>query len=129
MAYIDSIAQQGKKYGMCKVVPPEGWHMPFRLETETFRFKARLQRLNQLEAASRAKLNFLEQLSMYHMQQGDSKIHIPLIDRQPLDLWKLRREVNRSGGNLELDRTKGWSKITETLGHKPSWTPTFGLPT
>lgn len=97
--------------------------MPFRLETETFRFKARLQRLNQLEAASRAKLNFLEQLSMYHMQQGDSKIHIPLIDRQPLDLWKLRREVNRSGGNLELDRTKGWSKITETLGHKPSWTP------
>lgn len=123
MAYIDSISQQGKKYGMCKVVPPEGWHMPFRLETETFRFKARLQRLNQLEAASRAKLNFLEQLSMYHMQQGDSKIHIPLIDRQPLDLWKLRREVNRSGGNLELDRTKGWSKITEVLGHKPSWTP------
>ncbi|WVO18096.1 hypothetical protein L204_105797 [Cryptococcus depauperatus] len=123
MAYIDSIAEEGKVYGICKIVPPEGWQMPFALATKTFRFKSRLQRLNQLEAASRAKLNFLEQLSMFHMQQGDAKAHIPLIDRQPLDVWKLRREVNKSGGYLELDRVKGWPKITELLDHKPSWTP------
>ncbi|WVQ76775.1 hypothetical protein IAR50_006449 [Cryptococcus sp. DSM 104548] len=122
-AYIDSIAKEGKQYGICKIVPPEGWQMPFRLETDTFRFKSRLQRLNQLEAASRAKVNFLEQLSMFHMQQGDAKVHIPLIDRQPLDLWKLRREVNRSGGHLELDRAKGWSAIADSLELNPSWTP------
>ncbi|TYJ51548.1 hypothetical protein B9479_007876 [Cryptococcus floricola] len=121
-AYINSIAEEGKRYGICKIVPPEGWQMPFRLETDTFRFKSRLQRLNQLEAVSRAKVNFLEQLSMFHMQQGDAKVHIPLIDRQPLDLWKLRREVNRSGGHLELDRAKSWSKIADALELNPSWT-------
>ncbi|ODN96426.1 histone demethylase JARID1 [Cryptococcus wingfieldii CBS 7118] len=122
-AYIDSIAEEGKRYGICKIIPPEGWRMPFRLETDTFKFKSRLQRLNQLEAVSRAKINFLEQLSMFHMQQGDAKVHIPLIDRQPLDLWKLRREVNKSGGHLELDRAKGWSALADTLGLNPSWTP------
>ncbi|WVQ84008.1 hypothetical protein IAT38_006153 [Cryptococcus sp. DSM 104549] len=123
MAYIDSIAEQGKPYGICKIVPPEGWNMPFALQPDSFRFKSRLQRLNQLEAASRAKVNFLEQLSMFHMQQGDAQVSIPLIDRQPLDVWKLRREVNKAGGYLELDRTHGWPGITEQLGHKPAWSP------
>ncbi|WWD22060.1 hypothetical protein CI109_106548 [Kwoniella shandongensis] len=123
MGYVDSIAEIGRQYGICKVVPPEGWQMPFAIETETFRFKSRLQRLNQLEAASRAKVNFLEQLSMYHLQQGDSDVSIPLIDRQPLDLWKLRKEVNKLGGHLVLDRTKTWADVTVTLGHKAAWHP------
>ncbi|KAK8846748.1 hypothetical protein IAR55_005835 [Kwoniella newhampshirensis] len=123
MGYVDSIAEIGRRYGICKVVPPQGWKMPFAIETETFRFKSRLQQLNHLEAASRAKVNFLEQLSMYHMQQGDSDVSIPLIDRQPLDLWKLRKEVNKLGGHLVLDRTKTWEVVTVTLGHKASWHP------
>ncbi|OCF37553.1 hypothetical protein I316_00679 [Kwoniella heveanensis BCC8398] len=123
MAYISSITEEARPYGICKIVPPEGWKMPFTLESETFRFKTRLQRLNQLEAASRAKINFLEQLSMFHNQSSENEISIPRIDRQPLDVWKLRKEVNKAGGYLELDRTKAWGKITETLGHKPIWGP------
>ncbi|WVQ97837.1 hypothetical protein IAU59_004952 [Kwoniella sp. CBS 9459] len=123
MAYISSITEEARPYGICKIVPPEGWKMPFTLESETFRFKTRLQRLNQLEAASRAKINFLEQLSMFHNQASENEISIPRIDRQPLDVWKLRKEVNKAGGYLELDRTKSWSAITETLGHKPAWAP------
>ena len=94
MSYIDSLGPIAKPYGICKIVPPEGWRMPFSLETDTFRFKTRLQRLNSLEAASRAKVNFLEQLTMYHLQQGDSRVTIPVIDRKPIDLWQLRKEVN-----------------------------------
>ncbi|WVF70046.1 hypothetical protein IAT40_004833 [Kwoniella sp. CBS 6097] len=123
MAYINSITEDARPYGICKIVPPEGWKMPFTLESETFRFKTRLQRLNQLEAASRAKINFLEQLSMFHNQSSESEISIPTIDRQPLDVWKLRKEVNKAGGYLELDRTKDWPKITEMLGHKSTWSP------
>ncbi|WWC67689.1 uncharacterized protein I206_101601 [Kwoniella pini CBS 10737] len=121
MGYIESIADDARPYGICKIVPPEGWKMPFTLDAETFRFRTRLQRLNQLEAASRAKINFLDQLSMFHNQSSENEITIPKIDRQPLDLWKLRKEVNKSGGYLELDRTKSWPKLTETLGHKASW--------
>ena len=32
-SYIQSISDVGKKYGICKIVPPEGWKMPFVTDT------------------------------------------------------------------------------------------------
>jgi len=66
--------------------------------SQTFRFKTRVQRLNSIEASSRAKLNFLEALYRYHKQQGNPKITVPTINNKPLDLWLLRKEVHRLGG-------------------------------
>lgn len=34
MEYIERIAQDAKSYGICKIVPPEGWRPPFALDTE-----------------------------------------------------------------------------------------------
>jgi len=34
MAYITSISKEAKQYGICKIVPPEGWQMPFMTDTE-----------------------------------------------------------------------------------------------
>lgn len=115
MAYIESISDEAKPYGICKIVPPEGWRMPFVLDTDKFRFKTRLQRLNSLEAASRAKINFLEQLQLY-LEQGDSKLHIPIIDRRPLDLYALRKAVAKIGGHDEVNRMGGWGIVAKTLG-------------
>lgn len=117
MEYISSIGPQGRQYGIAKIVPPEGWRMPFTLPTDKFRFKTRLQRLNSLEAASRAKVNFLEQLSMFHKQQGNANATIPIIERKTVDLWRLRKEVNKVGGVLTLDRIDGWADVTETMGY------------
>lgn len=66
--------------------------------TQTFRFKTRLQQLNSLEASARASLNFLEQLYLFHRQQGSSGITIPTIGGKPLDMWKLKHEVGALGG-------------------------------
>ncbi|BEJ14724.1 hypothetical protein CspHIS471_0404910 [Cutaneotrichosporon sp. HIS471] len=123
MAYIESIAPEAKKYGICKIIPPEGWQMPFMLETDHFRFTTRLQRLNSIEAASRAKINFLEQLSMFHKQQGDATAYIPRIEHRLLDLWSLRKEVNKVGGVDEVNRLKAWAKITVDLGYQATATP------
>ena len=117
MEYISSIGEEGRRYGIAKIVPPEGWRMPFTLPTDKFRFKTRLQRLNSLEAASRAKVNFLEQLSMFHKQQGNANATIPIIERRTVDLWRLRKEVNKLGGVLTLDRIDGWPDVTETMGY------------
>ena len=34
MAYIKSISPKAKDYGICKIVPPQGWKMPFVTDTE-----------------------------------------------------------------------------------------------
>jgi histone demethylase JARID1 len=125
LAYVASLPAEARAAGICKVVPPEGWKMPFCVESDTFRFKTRLQRLNQLEAASRAKVNFLEQLTMFHMQQGDATVTIPVIDRRPLDVWRLRKEVTKMGGYDNVTAIKGWERITELMGYAVGWAPEF----
>lgn len=37
MEYIEMIAMEAKEYGICKIVPPEGWRPPFALDTEVRR--------------------------------------------------------------------------------------------
>jgi hypothetical protein len=69
-----------------------------RSRSQTFRFKTRLQRLNSIEASSRAKINFLEQLYRFHKQQGNPRVSVPTINHKPLDLWLLRKEVTKLGG-------------------------------
>jgi hypothetical protein len=66
--------------------------------TQTFRFKTRVQQLNSIEASSRAKVNFLKQLYRFHKQQGNPRVAVPSINHKPLDLWRLRKEVQEWGG-------------------------------
>lgn len=65
---------------------------------QTFRFKTRLQQLNSMEASARASLNFLEQLYLFHRQQGSSGMTLPAIGGKPVDMWRLKREVSDLGG-------------------------------
>ncbi|KAJ9120143.1 hypothetical protein QFC22_003042 [Naganishia vaughanmartiniae] len=125
MQYLKMIGDEGrgKEYGMCKIVPPEGWQMPFVLDTEIFRFQTRLQRLNSLEASSRAKLNFLDQLYMFHKQQGSPNVTIPTLDHRPVDIWALRKAVNKAGGLVAVNNKKGWGEITKSLGYTYAQTP------
>ncbi|GJJ07299.1 hypothetical protein Clacol_001499 [Clathrus columnatus] len=115
--YIRSISDRAQEYGICKVVPPEDWNMPFVTDTETFRFKTRVQRLNSIEAASRAKLNFLEQLYRFHKQQGNSRVSVPTVNHKPLDLWLLRKEVQNAGGYETVTKSKRWGELGRALGY------------
>ncbi|KAJ7591453.1 jumonji superfamily protein [Mycena floridula] len=118
MAYVKSISDKAREYGICKVIPPEGWKMPFVTDTESFRFATRVQRLNSIEASSRAKLNFLEQLYRFHSQQGNSRVAVPTINHKPLDLWLLRKEVHKLGGYEAVSKAKKWSDLGRILGYR-----------
>ncbi|GAA5968292.1 hypothetical protein JCM11641_003799 [Rhodosporidiobolus odoratus] len=118
MEYIEKIAPEGKQYGICKIVPPEGWRPPFAIPTETFRFKTRLQQLNSMEASARAGLNFLEQLYLFHRQQGNGTgMTIPTINGKPLDLWKLKHEVGNLGGYHTVTNGRKWTHVGKAMGY------------
>lgn len=41
MEYIRKIAQQGSKYGIVKIIPPDSWNPPFAINTEVRNFTLR----------------------------------------------------------------------------------------
>ncbi|KAI9626954.1 hypothetical protein H4Q26_017641 [Puccinia striiformis f. sp. tritici PST-130] len=102
MKYFESIGPRLKQFGIGKIVPPSGWKPPFVLDTDQFKFKTRLQRLNSMEASARANLNFLEQLYLFHKQRGSSNF----IDSTP----KSRREINDMGGYDHITSQRKWDR-------------------
>lgn len=113
--YIAKIRSQAEKYGICKIVPPKTFRPPFAVDPNHFKFTPRVQRLNELEASVRAKLNFLDQLYKFWELQA-CKIKIPYIDGRPLDLHQLHRCVRNEGGFEACVCEKRWSKVSQLMG-------------
>ena len=56
---------EAEKYGICKIVPPKIFKMPFSIENMTdFKFKARKQKLNLMEMENRLRLNYEKHISL-----------------------------------------------------------------
>ena len=52
-----------------------------------------------MEGKSRTTLNYLDQLQQFHLQNGNPLTRLPTLDRKPIDLFKLKKEVARRGGH------------------------------
>ena len=100
----------GVAYGIAKIVPPEGWHMDFSVDQSTFRFRTRVQRLNELSAERRVAQNYIEQLEQFHAQQGHGRVYIPQLCHRPVDLYALKHAVNVHG-------TNAWERVAHLLGY------------
>ncbi|CAH7665886.1 ARID DNA-binding domain-containing protein, partial [Phakopsora pachyrhizi] len=135
MKYFELIGSKLKSHGIGKVVPPLGWRPPFVLDTEQFKFKTRLQRLNSMEASARANTNFMEQLYLFHKQQGNSaavvtngsKLQVPVIDYRPVDLWKLRKQINEMGGYDNITSQRKWSSLAKAMGYNVKASPAISF--
>ncbi|KAJ6155445.1 hypothetical protein N7470_006011 [Penicillium chermesinum] len=143
VAYMQKIAPEGKKYGICRVIPPENWQPPFAIDTERFHFKTRRQELNSVEggmaprsasfaaggatpqrgsnlesdAGNRANMNYVDGLAMFHKQHGTNYSRLPSVDKRPLDLYKLKKAVEVRGGFEQVCKTKKWAEIGRDLGY------------
>ena len=68
-----------------------------------FKFNTRKQTVNTMEGQTRVKLNYLQQLQMFHAQQGKKNfVKPPLVDRTPIDLHLLAKVVEEKGGPEEV---------------------------
>uniref|UniRef100_A0A671PX37 [histone H3]-trimethyl-L-lysine(4) demethylase n=1 Tax=Sinocyclocheilus anshuiensis TaxID=1608454 RepID=A0A671PX37_9TELE len=117
-AFIDKIRPIAEKTGICKVRPPPDWQPPFACDVDRLHFTPRIQRLNELEAQTRVKLNFLDQIAKFWELQGCT-LKIPHVERKILDLYQLNRLVAEEGGFDLVCRERRWTKIAMTMGFAP----------
>uniref|UniRef100_A0A8C4HX46 [histone H3]-trimethyl-L-lysine(4) demethylase n=1 Tax=Dicentrarchus labrax TaxID=13489 RepID=A0A8C4HX46_DICLA len=117
-AFINKIRPIAEKTGICKVRPPPGWQPPFACDVDKLHFVPRIQRLNELEAQTRVKLNFLDQIAKFWDLQGCA-LKIPHVERKILDLYKLNKLVADEGGFDIVCRDRRWTKIALQMGFAP----------
>ncbi|XP_031721442.1 lysine-specific demethylase 5A isoform X2 [Anarrhichthys ocellatus] len=115
LGYINKIRPIAEKTGICKIRPPEDWQPPFACDVRNFHFTPRVQRLNELEALTRVKLNFLDQIAKFWELQG-SKTRFPHVERKVLDLYQLSKIVSSEGGFETACKEKRWSKVAGRMG-------------
>ncbi|XP_074499617.1 lysine-specific demethylase 5C isoform X2 [Sebastes fasciatus] len=118
LGYIAKIRPIAEKSGICKIRPPPDWQPPFSVELDTFRFTPRIQRLNELEAETRVKLNFLDRIARFWEVQASS-LKIPHIERRILDLFGLSRIVTDEGGFEMVCKERRWARVAQRLGYPP----------
>ncbi|XP_078206190.1 lysine-specific demethylase 5A-like isoform X1 [Callithrix jacchus] len=118
LSFIGRIRLLAEKTGICKIRPPKDWQPPFACEVKSFRFTRRVQRLNELEAMTRVRLDFLDQLAKFWELQG-STLKIPVVERKILDLYALSKIVASKGGFEMVTKEKKWSKVGSRLGYPP----------
>ncbi|XP_026730670.1 lysine-specific demethylase lid [Trichoplusia ni] len=94
---------------------PKHWQPPFAVDVDRLRFTPRIQRLNELEAITRVKLNFLDQIIKFWELQG-SVLKIPTVERKPLDLYALHKIVKEAGGFEVCSAERKWSKVARRMG-------------
>ncbi|KAA0713965.1 Lysine-specific demethylase 5B-B [Triplophysa tibetana] len=117
-AFINKIRPIAEKTGICKVRPPPDWQPPFACDVDRLHFTPRIQRLNELEAQTRVKLNFLDQIAKFWELQG-CMLKIPHVERKILDLYQLNKLVADEGGFDIVCRERRWTKIAMTMGFAP----------
>ncbi|CAN0189403.1 unnamed protein product [Lampetra planeri] len=116
LAFIAKIRPIAEKTGICKIRPPADWQPPFAVDVDNFRFTPRIQRLNELEAQTRVKLNFLDQIAKFWELQG-STLKIPIVERKTLDLYTLSKVVMEEGGFEYLSRERKWARVSLRMGY------------
>uniref|UniRef100_A0A3Q2XTK8 [histone H3]-trimethyl-L-lysine(4) demethylase n=1 Tax=Hippocampus comes TaxID=109280 RepID=A0A3Q2XTK8_HIPCM len=118
LGYIAKIRPIAEKSGICKIRPPSDWQPPFSVELDTFRFTPRIQRLNELEAETRVKLNYLDRIARFWEIQASS-LKIPHIERRILDLFGLSKVVSDEGGFEMVCKERRWARVAQRLGYPP----------
>ena len=96
------------------------------MDVDRLKFTPRIQRLNELEAHTRIKLNFLDQVAKFWELQG-STLKIPLVEKRALDLHTLKKYVKKEGGMEQVTAESKWQKVANEMGYNPKNNNVAGL--
>lgn len=113
----------GSRYGLVKVVPPEGWKPPFSL-APSFTFHTRIQKLSDLGITSRSRKFFTENLNRFFKMSGRRAIKSYFAYRDhKIFYYDLYLAVSKMFSHMDnLDHLTGddLSKLNILFGVAPS---------
>ena len=73
--------------------------------------------LNLVEGGSRVNNDYLDQLAKFHKQNGHNLNRFPSVDKRPLDMYRLKKTVERKGGFEQVCKSKRWAEVGRDLGY------------
>ena len=115
LKYIESIFPIVYNTGIARIRPPKSFNPPFALDPENLKFTPRIQRICEMDAKSRTKLNFMSELTKY-WELNSIKLKYPVIDQKYVDLLALKKFVIEEGGYEHVCKKKLWPHIAFLLG-------------
>jgi histone demethylase JARID1 len=62
-------------------------------------------------------MSYLDKLAKFHRQQGTPMTRPPSFDKQPIDLYALKRAVDARGGFKTTCSDKKWAEVGRELGY------------
>ncbi|CAK9438474.1 uncharacterized protein LODBEIA_P26980 [Lodderomyces beijingensis] len=146
MAVVDNLSEIGKKYGAIKLKLPvkdqSRFHAANQVNADLFWFQANKQLVSPKYDEFHLRLQFHKNLSKFLNSSSSAKNYIPhsysneqnsgsnsnsnsftftkspMVDKRPLDLYKLFQSVMMRGGFAEVVNKKLWAQIGRELGYK-----------
>ena len=121
--YIAGIRAQAEPYGLCRVVPPEGWAPPFAIDKHALYFRTLVQQVQELQERAddpAARAAFKESFAVFQATSASPPKKAPIVSNQDIDLCSLYRAVNCRGGYIIVTDAKAWRDIGRALGVSPT---------
>lgn len=117
MQYISAIRPQAEVYGICRIIPPEGWAPPLALDKNAFRFHTVIQAVHRLQdrLSMPAQQAFYEDLKRLMHTEGKTPKKPPSFGGREVDLFRMYRAVAKRGGYAAVTEEKRWKDIVRVL--------------
>ena len=118
LRYIASIRAEAEPCGLCRIVPPAGWVVPFNQDPATFTFKTRVQTVNELQLRLNKGKNRtfrVEYVDFMQHHENTAVTRWPVFGGKKLDLRVLYESVAKHGGFDAACRAKAWTEIASGL--------------
>ena len=117
--YVASIRAEAEPYGLCRIVPPAGWEVPFHQDPATFSFKTRIQTVNELQLRLKKGKHrgFRAEYADFMQTQGQSVTRSPVFAGRKLDLQSLYDCVASGGGFDAACSGKRWRDMRGHARH------------
>ena len=101
-----------------QVVPPAGWKPPSAIDSQQFRFRTRIQAVNELQHTvdhAAVSESFSREYHAWLRSQGKPIKRPPQLAGEELDLAKLHRIVSRRGGFDRVCEDKLWKEVARIM--------------